>query len=336
MMKYLKIIFVICVLTVAVCLGTAFYRQPGYLLSWFDQGTGPGKSIEDIFASALIDASAPESVGAAGKEGLGRVNARVPGAGDEGFREDLPQRTSGDKGTTADRYPRLAAVMVNFEAPPTGKELEAWRNNSVHQSWLLVVEDRIGESLKDETMERIALQHIQMLYVHDRLVEKCNLEEISWNDWIAACAELTQWSDEVCRRELTDGEYKKLWGYGKNDPVAGENIEALWTPPDSAEVFVLFPQIKEHDPSIRTEQDLYGKIAREKVDRAVSLYKKMLYDQQMVGRDFNMGKMGTSEMVSLENESYKFYQARMTELLSADEYRYFFSECEGCPEPWNK
>jgi len=234
------------------------------------------------------------------------------------------------RATAADRYPRLAAVMADFEAPPTGKELEAWRNNSVHQSWMLVVEDRIGESLKDETMERIALQHIQMLYVHDRLVEKCNLEEISWNDWIAACAELTQWSDEVCRRELTDGEYEKLWGYGKNDPVARENIEALWTPPDSAEVFVLFPQIKEHDPSIVTEQDLCGKIAREKVDRAVSLYKKMLYDQQMAERDFHVGKIGMSEMVSSGNVSHKSYKAKMKELLTADECRYFLWECEGC------
>ncbi len=333
MKKYVIRILLLLVLILAVCIGTAFYRQPGYLLSWFDQGTGPGKSIEDMFASALIDASAPESAGAVDKEGSGVVKPIIPGAGSHGFLDKRPRGSSGDEETAADRYPRLAAVMADFEVSPAGKELEAWRNNDVHLGWMLDVEDKIGETLGNGAMDRIARQHIQTLYVHNRLVEKYASEKVSWRDWIAACAELTQWSDEVCRRELTDGEYKKLWGYGKNDPVAGENIEALWTPPDSSEVFVLFPVIKGNDPSIVTEEDFYRKVPREKVEQAVSLFKKKLYEQHMQEKADRMGEIDDDEMCRLGKESDKAFEAKMKALLTADEYRYFRWECEGCPEP---
>jgi len=330
MKKYVIRILFLFVLIIVVCIGTAFYRQPGYLLSWFDRGNVSGKSIEDMFASALIDVSTPERADAIGKEDHGGVKALTPGTEAQERQEEHPQRASGNRKTAADRYPRLATVMADFEALPTGKELEAWRNNDVHQGWMLDVEDKIGETLGNEEMDRIARQHIQTLYVHNRLVEKYASEEVSWRDWIAACAELTQWSDEVCRRELTDGEYEKLWGYGKSDPVARENIEALWTPPDSAEVFVLFPEIKGNDPTILTEEDLYRKVPREKAEQAVSLFKKKMYEQHMQRKANRMGKIDDDEMCRLGEESEKAFEAKMKELLSADEYRYFLWECEGC------
>jgi hypothetical protein len=98
MKKYVKRNLFLFVLIVVVRVGPPFHRQPGHLLSWFDPETVPGKSMEDIFFSALIDASSPESAEAVGKEGPGGVKALVPGAGAQVLQEAHPRGTSGDDG----------------------------------------------------------------------------------------------------------------------------------------------------------------------------------------------------------------------------------------------
>lgn len=221
-------------------------------------------------------------------------------------------------------YPDLASAVGNIDAPPDEETGKSLRGNRSWFEWILNMEKSFGRGMDRAAKRKMLSHHLQALYLQDTVQREYFSGTIDWDQTMAAVADLLAWDDAAYREILTDEQYGKLTALKKNPP--DDVGDGLWRPSGEGEVFYLFPNLREQDPPIETEKDLYERVSREKVRTLTGLLKDNFRRRQNLETEMEAEEMTVEEYFAALEEDEKTLLRKARDLLAPEEFKLFFPE----------
>ncbi|HPC02166.1 MAG TPA: hypothetical protein PLE04_00210 [Syntrophales bacterium] len=221
-------------------------------------------------------------------------------------------------------YPDLASAVGDIDAPPDEETGESLRGNRSWFEWILNMEKSFGRDMDRAAKRKMLSHHLQALYLQDTVQREYFSGIIDWEEAMAAVKDLLAWDDAAYREILTEEQYGKLTALKKNPP--DDVGDGLWRPSGEGEVFYLFPNLREQDPPIKTEEDLYEQVSREKVRTLTGLLKENFRRRQNLEEEMEAEEMTVEEYFAALEEDEKTLLRKARKLLAPEEFNLFFPE----------
>jgi len=213
-------------------------------------------------------------------------------------------------------YPKTLVELLGIDMEQLIKERDAFKNTIIHVGWM----DRVNEILKDLDPEKkaaIIKNHTSLLYIKDKLNEAYLTGKIDHETFKKALADLMKWHQRTYDSILTAGEYEALFEI--KPELVDDTIDALidQTPDYS---FILNPEISVD----AVEEQVPGY----KLEEVNSHFKKMVLDQDNLGKQINAGEVTLEQARAALNKSQQAFIAKCKEILTEDEINTVFGSVE--------
>jgi len=213
-------------------------------------------------------------------------------------------------------YPKTLVELLGIDMEQLIKERDAFKNTIIHVGWM----DRVNEILNDLDPEKkaaIIKNHTSLLYIKDKLNEAYLTGKIDHETFKKALADLMKWHQRTYDSILTAGEYEALFEI--KPELVDDTIDALidQTPDYS---FILNPEI-----SVEAVEE---QVPGYKLEEVNSHFKKMVFDQDNLGKQINAGEVTLEQAREALNKSQQAFIAKCKEILTEDEINTIFGSVE--------
>lgn len=195
-------------------------------------------------------------------------------------------------------------------------DLGRFKNSPVHAEWV----KRIAEALPDtraETKQRLAELNLQLLYRQAVVQDQYLAGSLPWNQYLPTLLDVMLQHDAAAQALLPHAEYEQLYGVRKDE--AARVLESALHPPEEAEVFALFPEIKRNHPQITQETDLYQQVPANKVAELAAAKKTSLAAVASLERQLNDKKLSPEVFAAATRQTEADFLARAREQLTPAE-----------------
>ncbi|MGB9498548.1 MAG: hypothetical protein ACKVE4_02105 [Dissulfuribacterales bacterium] len=228
-----------------------------------------------------------------------------------------PEKASGaSKVNPYVSYPKTLVELLGIDMEQLVKERDSFKNTIIHVGWM----DRVNDILKDldpVKKEAIIKNHTSLLYIKDKLNEAYLTGKIDHETFKKAIADLMKWHQRTYDSILTAAEYEALFEI--KPELVDDTIDALidQTPDYS---FILNPKI-----SIEAVKE---QVPGYKLEEVNSHFKKMVLDQDNLGKQINAGEVTLEQARAALNKSRQAFIAKCKEILAEDEINTIFGSVE--------
>jgi len=208
---------------------------------------------------------------------------------------------------------------------PVKAEMERIKKSVIYNEWMVTVEATLGDSLTDEKKKAIKDQEIKLLHGKQILQNQYYSEELSWNEYVTKLEELLHQDQSFYQKNLSDEEYEKLYNCKKGEETT-QMVKGVMTPSDNSEALILFPEIKENDPTVKNEADLYQKVDKYRLEQLMKLDKQKMKDQQSIQSDFEAGVIKEDDYSRLMDGRHEQFIEDARHILEPKEFQLIFGD----------